>query len=127
MMRTLSIVFVLLLLISDAQPQRTDISRDYPIFDNNGKPDLTLDFKQLISQMQIVDRLFEPGSCELEEGSIGGTGYRRLLRFSTAILNGGDGDLIVGTPWDPTNPYHDLFIYSVCHGHYHLTYAQPVS
>jgi hypothetical protein len=29
--------------------------------------------------MEIVDRLFEAGDCELEERTVGGTGYRRLL------------------------------------------------
>jgi hypothetical protein len=120
MRRMVAVLIMSLLSASVARAQRTDISRVYPIYNNNGKPDLTLDFKQLTSQMQIVDRLFEPGSCELVEGSIGGIGYRRLLRFSTAMLNAGDGDLIVGTPWDPTNPYHDLFVYSLCSGHYYL-------
>ena len=54
MMRALSVVFVSLFLVSVAQPQRTDISRVYPIYNNDGKPDLTLNFKQLISQMRIV-------------------------------------------------------------------------
>ena len=120
MVRMLASVLLPLLLLSVARAQRTDISRVYPIYNNDGKPDLTLDFKQLASQLEIVDRFFGPDSCELQEGSIGGIGYRRLLRFSTAILNGGGGDLIVGNPLDPNNPYHDLFIYSPCHGHYHI-------
>lgn len=120
MVRILSGVFLCLISVWVAKAQRTDIARIFPIYNNNGKPDLTLDFKQLINQMQIVDRFFGPDSCELQEGSIGGTGYRRLLRFSTVILNGGNGDLVIGNPLDPSNPYHDLFIYSPCHGHYHI-------
>ncbi len=59
-------------------------------------------------------------SCELVEGSVGGTGYRRLLRFDTVLMNGGDGDLVVGSPTDPSNPYHSVFVFSPCHNHYHI-------
>src|SRR5262249_28611021 len=72
------------------------------------------------SQMEIVDRLFQPGSCELQEGSVGGPGNRRLLRFETAILNAGDGDLRVGSPTDPNNPYASWFFFASCHQHYHI-------
>jgi hypothetical protein len=71
--------------------------------------------------MEIIDRLFDSSSCELGEGSVGGTGYRRLLRFDTVLINGGDGDMVVGSPTDPNNPYHSVFFYSACHNHYHIT------
>src|SRR5438034_7816554 len=60
---------------------RTDVSRDFPVYNNHGQPDLTVDPKRFVSQMQIMDRFFDASSCELVEGSVGGTGYRRLLRF----------------------------------------------
>jgi hypothetical protein len=81
-----------------ARAVRTDVSRDFPIYHNNGLPDLTIDAKRFVSQMEIVDRLFDSSSCEIIEGSVGGTGYRRLLRFETTIINGGDGDLV---GWQP--------------------------
>jgi len=56
-----------------ALAQRTSVSRDFPIYDNQGKPDLTPDPKRFVSQMEIVDRLFQAGDCELVEGSVGGT------------------------------------------------------
>jgi hypothetical protein len=59
------------------------------------------------------------GDGELEEGTVGGTGYRRLLRFDTVIINAGDGDLLVGDPADPSGPYHDNFFFAECHQHYH--------
>src|SRR6266545_5027498 len=99
--------------------QRTSVSRDFPIYDNGGKPDLTVDPKRFVSQMEIVDRLFEAGDCELDEGTVGGTGYRRLLRFDTVIMNMGDADLLVGDPTDPSNPYSGNFEFAACHGHYH--------
>jgi len=103
-----------------ARAVRTDVARDFPVYHNQGLPDLTIDPKRLVSQMEIVDRFFDSSSCELIEGSVGGTGYRRLLRFDTVIINGGGGDLVVGSPTDPNNPYHSIFYYSPCHGHYHI-------
>jgi len=103
-----------------AKAVRTDVSRDFPVYSNHGKPDLTVDPKRFVSQMEIIDRLFDASSCEIAEGSVGGTGYRRLLRFDTVLINGGDGDLVVGSPTDPNNPYHSVFIYSPCHNHYHI-------
>jgi len=103
-----------------ARGVRTDVSRDFPVYRNHGLPDLTIDPKRLVSQMEIVDRYFDSSSCELIEGSVGGTGYRRLLRFDTVIINGGGGDLVVGSPTDPNNPYHAIFYFSPCHMHYHI-------
>ena len=103
-----------------AKAVRTDVSRDFPVYHNQGLPDLTIDPKRFASQMEIVDRFFDSSSCELIEGSVGGTGYRRLLRFDTVIINGGGGDLVVGSPTDPNNPYHSIFVFSPCHNHYHI-------
>src|SRR5438552_12806867 len=100
--------------------QRTSVSSDFPIYNNKGLPDLTVDPKRFVSQMEIVDRLFQTGDCELVEGSVGGTGYRRLLRFDTVLINSGNGDLKVGDPTDPGNPYASWFVYSPCHNHYHI-------
>ena len=105
---------------SAAEP-RNSVSSDFPVYANGGSPDLTVDPKRFNSQMEIVDRYFAPDSCELVEGSVGGSGYRRLLRFDTVIINGGDGDLVVGSPTDPTNAYFPIFQFSPCHGHYHIT------
>jgi hypothetical protein len=55
-----------------ALAQRTDVSRDFPIYANGGKPDFTVDPQRFVAQMEIVDRLFEAGDCELEEGTVGG-------------------------------------------------------
>ena len=103
-----------------AQAQRTSVSGDFPIYANGAKPDLTPDPKRFVSQMEIVDRLFGAGACELVEGSVGVTGYRCLLRFDIAIINSGDGDLKVGDPSDPKNPYRKWFEFSPCHQYYHI-------
>ena len=100
--------------------QRTSVSGDVPIYANGGLPDLSVDPKRFASQMEIVDRLFQAGDCELEEGTVGGTGYRRILRFDVVLINSGDGDLKVGSPTDPSNPYASWFFFASCHNHYHI-------
>ena len=115
-------VVLSLAVCSPAAAQRTSVSRNYPVYSNAGKPDLTLDAKRFVSQMEIVDRYFDPvdDRCAFEEGAIGGEGYRRLLRFDTVVLNSGDGDLVVGDRSDPDNPYFPYFEFAPCHGHYHI-------
>ena len=124
-MRKLSVsVVTLIALLVLANPsafsQRTSVGRDFPVYANGGKPDLTVDPQRFTSQMEIVDRLFDDGTCAIQEGAVGGTGYRRLLRFDTVVMNGGDGDLIVGDRSDPNNPYAAFFVFAPCHGHYHI-------
>ena len=65
--------------------QRTNVARDYPIYDNGGKPDIVIDPQRFTAQMEIVDRYFEPTDCAIPEQAVGGAGYRRLLRFDTGI------------------------------------------
>jgi hypothetical protein len=102
--------------------QRTSVGRDFPMYDNGGLPDLTMDPKRFVSQMEIVDRYFDPidDACAFDEQVIGGVGYRRLLRFDTVVINAGDGDLVVGDRSDPNNPYAPFFYFAACHGHYHI-------
>src|SRR5438067_8810728 len=99
MRRVVAIGIAMLALAADrAIAQRTSVSSDFPIYNNKGLPDLTVDPKRFVSQMEIVDRLFHTGDCELVEGSVGGTGYRRLLRFDTVLINSGNGDLRLVIP-----------------------------
>jgi hypothetical protein len=117
----LIVVLALLVLVPTAAiSQRTSVSRQFPVYDNGGKPDLVVDPQRFVSQMEIVDRLFSDGSCALEEGAVGDTGYRRLLRFDTVVMNSGDGDLVVGDRSDPNNPYAEFFEFAPCHGHFHI-------
>src|SRR2546430_13102859 len=78
-----------------ARAVRTDVSRDFPVYNNHGKPDLTVDPKRFVNQMEIVDRLFDSSSCEIAERYVGGTGYRRVLRFDTVLIHGCHRDLVV--------------------------------
>lgn len=112
----------MLLFAVPAAAQRTSVSRDFPIYNNAGRPDLAVDPQRFVAQMEIVDRLFEPvaDACAFAEGVIGDAGYRRLLRFDTVLMNAGDGDLVIGDRADPNNPYAAYFVFSPCHGHYHI-------
>ena len=116
----ITVISLLVLGTPSALSQRTSVGRQFPVYDNGGKPDLTVDPQRFTSQMEIVDRLFEEGTCAIEEGAVGGTGYRRILRFDTVVMNGGDGDLVVGDRSDPNNPYAAYFVFAPCHGHYHI-------
>jgi Lysyl oxidase len=120
--RALPVVFgaALLLATVDVHAQRTGVARDYPLYDNAGKPDLAMDPQRFVAQMEIVDRFFAPGDCALAEGVVGDSGYRRLLRFDTVLMNRGGGDLVVGDRSDPNNPYAAYFVFHPCHGHYHI-------
>jgi len=119
--KLLFVTFIaLLVFVPSAISQRTSVSRQFPVYDNGGKPDLVVDPQRFVSQMEIVDRLFDDGSCAIEEGAVSGPGYRRLLRFDTVVMNSGDGDLVVGNRSDPTNPYAEFFEFAPCHGHFHI-------
>ena len=120
--RVLPVVFGVALLVTptDARAQRTSVARDYPLYDNAGKPDLAVDPQRFVAQMEIVDRYFAPNDCAIVEGVVGDSGYRRLLRFDTVVMNRGGGDLVVGDRSDPENLYAPYFVYHQCHGHYHI-------
>lgn len=118
--RILLVMMALLLLTAAALAQRTGVSRDFPLYENDGKPDLVMDPQRFVAQMEIVDRYFAPDDCALAEGVVGGAGYRRLLRFDTVVMNRGGGDLVVGDRSDPNNPYAKYFVFHQCHGHYHI-------
>ena len=114
------VVITLLLLVPSAISQRTSVSREFRVYNNGGKADLVVDPQRFVSQMEIVDRFFSEGSCALEEGAVGSTGYRRILRFDTVVMNSGDGDLVVGDRSDPNNPFAEFFEFAPCHGHFHI-------
>jgi hypothetical protein len=80
------------------------------------EPDLFVDEAYLESSFVFGARNFKATDCAVQEGCVGGTGRRKLLRFSVATPNIGSSDLVLGPPQD--NP--GLFIWSPCHGHYHL-------
>ncbi|GMU10645.1 lysyl oxidase family protein [Corallococcus caeni] len=83
----------------------------------NGKPDLTVDRDVLARTLYLERRSFTADSCEVREGCVPAGGERRLLRFTTSIMNLGTGPLVVPSPEERP----DLFVYDECHDHHHLT------
>ncbi|MBN1203436.1 MAG: VCBS repeat-containing protein [Myxococcaceae bacterium] len=82
----------------------------------SGKPDVTVDADVLSRSLYIERKHFEATSCEVIEGCVGGTGERRLLRFSVSIPNLGAGEVRI--PASDTAP--ELYQWDSCHGHDHL-------
>ncbi len=80
-----------------------------------GPVDLGIDRAMLLSSLEIADRRFEATDCAVAEGAVGGTGRRRLLLFSLAVINHGDGDLVLGDPRAPEPPLASSdFVHSLC-------------
>jgi hypothetical protein len=118
--RTVAIVITLFLLIVPAAlSEKTKVSRAFPVYENGGKPDLTIDPQRFVARMEIVDRFFDESGCA-QEDAVRTSGYRRIVRFDTVILNSGDGDLVVGDRNDPNNPYAQSFEFAPCRGDYHI-------
>ncbi len=78
-------------------------------------PDLVVDRALLEREVVITESNFGPRSCAIVEGCVGGSGGRRLLRFSVAAVNQGQADLAA----PPVEERPDLFQFGACHGHYH--------
>ncbi len=78
-------------------------------------PDLIVDQARLASSVELQTNSFSTSDCATIEGCAS-EGLRRLVKFDAGLINIGDGDLLLGEP--QANP--DLFVFSPCHGHYHL-------
>lgn len=80
-------------------------------------PDLVLNTQRLADEVLFDRATFGASSCAVAEACVGGTGERRLLRFSVEAINQGQATMMVPPP--DTRP--DLFEFSPCHGHYHFS------
>jgi hypothetical protein len=79
-------------------------------------PDLVLNAARLKDEILFDELEVAEGSCTLVEQCVGGTGKRKLMRFSVEAINQGQATLTV----PPPSERPDLFSYSLCHGHYHF-------
>lgn len=84
----------------------------------DARPDFVVDEEMLRDEILFTAETFRDTSCAVVEGCLGGIGLRRLMRFSTAVINQGQAAFVPPPP--QTRP--DLFVYSACHGHYHFEY-----
>ncbi len=79
----------------------------------------------------IVYKYIAPDSCAIAEECVGGTGWRRLLRFDAFLKNTGKKDMEIGDvdyfTSDPSGQgttlgQHNIFEYSACHDHFHFVH-----
>ncbi|MFY1826539.1 lysyl oxidase family protein [Myxococcus fulvus] len=82
----------------------------------NGKPDLTVDQDVLERTAHVTWKDFAADSCEVQEQCVLASGRRKLLRFSTSIMNLGNKAAI----FPPVEENPDMYVFDECHGHYHL-------
>lgn len=75
-------------------------------------PDLVINAQRLADEIvyDVLDVL--PASCALAEACVGGTGQRKLVRFSVEAINQGQASLVLPAPADRP----DLFSASPCEG-----------
>jgi hypothetical protein len=77
-------------------------------------PDLIVDPAWIMPN--FTDILITDATCELLEGCVGTTGWRRVMLFAVTTPNIGSADLALGVPAN----LPELFHYSDCHSHYHF-------
>ncbi|HEY8076549.1 MAG TPA: lysyl oxidase family protein [Labilithrix sp.] len=77
---------------------------------------------------RVTYRYIAPNDCAIQEKCVGGTGWRKLLQFSTADRNTGTTALNIGyvdyfnQDGGSSLSQHNVFEYSACHKHYHFTH-----
>jgi hypothetical protein len=78
--------------------------------------DLVVIEEDMLNEMYLQDVVFPESSCALQEGCVNAPGLRRLMRFTSTIMNQGHSDLSFPEPKDRP----DLFEFGKCHQHYHF-------
>ena len=86
----------------------------YDSLDNLG--DLLIMVEHMLEESFLQDVNISESSCSLVEGCVAKPGVRRLLRFTSSILNQGKADIFFPEP----KQRPDLFKYGPCHQHYHF-------
>ncbi|HEV8387692.1 MAG TPA: lysyl oxidase family protein [Nitrososphaera sp.] len=94
---------------------------------NPESPDLKIE-DSTFKTNRLAYRYITPDDCALAEGSVGDTGWRRLLQFSAADRNVGARELEIGDidyyieGRDTELSNNGIYEYSVCHDHYHFVH-----
>jgi lysyl oxidase len=84
-------------------------------FEAGALPDLLLATRLAWESVEYRRQAFSADDCAVQEACVRGTGARKLLLLDAGIKNFGT-DLVIGDP----RRRPDLFVWSGCHGHYHL-------
>ncbi|MDL2335232.1 MAG: lysyl oxidase family protein [Chloroflexota bacterium] len=107
------------------------LADQYRYGDDTGRtPDLQTFVPDFLPSRTVYRYVHSSGSggCEVEEGSVTGTGWRRLLEFTTADENVGETALTIGGVDYTISGHpgqlekHNLYVFSPCHGHLHFKY-----
>ncbi|MFV8756764.1 lysyl oxidase family protein [Nannocystaceae bacterium ST9] len=98
-----------------------DFAAPTPTPESPGNGPLGCDAPDLIVDPQVIEPLFteifiSDSTCELLEGCVGTTGWRKVMLFTVSTPNIGSDDLALGIPAN----LPELFHYSDCHDHYHF-------
>lgn len=83
---------------------------------NDPIPDLIINGERTKNEILFEEIMVDANSCSVVENCVGGTGLRKVLRFSVEAVNQGQVTLTV----PPPDQRPDLFQFSPCHGHYHF-------
>ena len=75
----------LALATTQAESARTSVARDFPVYDNGGQPDLTLDPQRFVAQMEIIGRRHY-GKKAVPAGGGGGKSPTRELLDTNQLL-----------------------------------------
>lgn len=86
----------------------------YDSLENLG--DLVVVVEHLLEETFLHDVNVPESSCSLVEGCVAKAGLRRLLRFTSSVLNQGKADISFPEPKERP----DLFEFGPCHQHYHF-------
>lgn len=119
-MRLLPLVLLTGLAIVLVGAARGDSAPLLPCSDPRGCPDLLVD-EALLANSWFTDlQSFSAKDCAVQEGLVGASGVRRLLRLSTGVVNGGRGAFHLGNLYTLGQTTPQLAEPDLCHRHMHL-------
>lgn len=84
-------------------------------------PDLRV-IPEGLANNRITYRYIPADSCAIQEGCVGGPGFRRLLQFDANVQNTGKQAIEVGSPLYGPLAEHNNFEWSPCHEHFHFRF-----
>jgi len=75
-----------------------------------------------VDDLRVYYRYFSADSCEVFEGCITEPGWRRILDFTSTVINNGQATMLAGNVTSSAFAEANMFQYSTCHGHYHFQF-----
>jgi hypothetical protein len=76
-----------------------------------------------VKNNRLIYRYVPQNSCAIQEGCVGGSGWRRLLQFDASVANRGSDPAALGEiSANSLLLQHNMFEFSSCHGHYHFSH-----